>query len=124
MQNYKPSIIENYVYNNNENGILKGGYPLKMFAEEEEFRTKMLGGGLVESIGIEKFDEYVIPIGLFHQHEDGVAHETKTKKYNKKPVEVIDDDMFDKMFSLVSKMRTRPNTRKFRHIDNKTKKNN
>ena len=102
MQEHRQSIIEDYVYNN-ENGILRGGYPLTKIAEQEEFRLKQLGGGLAESIGIEKFNDYAIPIGLLCTHESTSYGMDKYSKRNKgKYIDVINDDMFEHMFSKVS----------------------
>ena len=99
MQEHRESIIEGYVYNN-ENGILRGGYPLKKIAEQEEFRIQQLGGGLAESIGIEKFNDYAIPIGLFCTHDATCFGMDKYNKRNKgKFIDVINDDIFENMFS-------------------------
>lgn len=99
MQEHRQSIIEDYVYNN-ENGILKGGYPLTKIAEQEEFRIKQLGGGLAESIGIEKFNDYAIPIGLLCTHDATSYGIDKYSKRNKgKYIDVINDDIFEHMFS-------------------------
>lgn len=128
MQHYKPSIIEDYVYNN-ENGILKGGYPLTRIAEQEEFRMKQLGGGLAESIGIEKFKDYAIPIGLFCTHETPCYAIDKYSKRNKdKHSDVINDEMFEHMFSKLlhkNKSRNVGMTRKvqIQHNNRKTKRN-
>lgn len=101
MQEYRPSIIEDYVYNN-ETGILKGGYPLAKIAEQEEFRIQQLGGGLAESIGIEKFNDYAIPIGLLCTHEMPSYGMDKYSKRNKEKYSgVIDDDLFENMFSKI-----------------------
>ena len=98
----KPSTIETYVYNKNTNGSLIGGYPLKTIAHQEEFSKNMVGGGLAESIGLEKFNDYAIPIGLFTCHDNTTTGQKKEKKM----IDVISDDMFDKMFTLISKKRT------------------
>lgn len=99
MLDHRQSIIEDYVYNN-ENGILRGGYPLAKIAEQEEFRIQQIGGGLAESIGIEKFNDYAIPIGLLCTHEATSYGMDKYSKRNKgKIVDVINDDMFENMFS-------------------------
>lgn len=103
MEKYQPSTIERYIFNSDTNGALKGGYPLKTFAEEEELQMKMLGGGLVESIGIEKFNDYVIPIGLFTGCDYSNMNMKKYNKDNKKIPGVIDDELFDKIFSNIRK---------------------
>lgn len=97
----KPSTIETYVYNKNINGILIGGYPLKPIARQDKFRKNMVVGGLAESTGLEKFNDYAIPIGLFTCHDN-----TTTSQKEKKKIDVISDDMFDKIFTLISKKRT------------------
>jgi len=56
------SILEQYHFTEGEK--LKGGFPIRILLEEDQEKKNLIGGGLVESIGMDKFNDYAIPIGL------------------------------------------------------------
>jgi hypothetical protein len=108
MVDYEKSIVEQYYFSDGGCGC---GYPVKNIVEAEESKRQLTGGGLVESIGVEKFTNYAIPIGLVSVFETLKIPE---KQKEKRDPEVIPDDLFDKLFLAVSKQRK---------SNNKTKKN-
>ena len=114
MVEYGKSILEEYHFTDGD--IMKGGYPIRNLLEEENDKRQLIGGGLVQSIGIDKFNDYAIPIGLLSfQNKAFERNPVKTKA--KREPEVINDDLFDKLFSSITKQR---NLNK----KNKTKKQN
>jgi hypothetical protein len=105
MLDYEKSILEQYYFS--DGGC---GYPVKNIVEAEERKRQLTGGGLVESIGLEKFTNYAIPIGLVSTRE---MLRIPEKQKAKRDPEVIPDDLFDKLFSAVTKQRKSANkTRK------------
>jgi hypothetical protein len=59
---------------------------------------------------MDKFNDYAIPIGLV-SFQDSHFKPTEKKSSNREP-EVINDDLFDKLFSAVSKQRNTHNKTK------------
>lgn len=102
------SILEQYHFTEGEK--LKGGFPIRILLEEDQEKKNLIGGGLVESIGMDKFNDYAIPIGLV-SFQDKPFKLTEKKSSNREP-EVINDDLFDKLFSAVSKQRKTHNKTK------------
>jgi hypothetical protein len=102
------SILEQYHFTEGEK--LKGGFPIRILLEEDQEKKNLIGGGLVESIGMDKFNDYAIPIGLV-SFQDRQFKLTE-KKSSKREPEVINDDLFDKLFMAVSKQRKTHNKTK------------
>ena len=91
-----------------------GGYPITNLINNKNEETIMLGGS--NKIGISRFDGLVVPIGLMLN--DTTSNGGCTQLSNIKLVntgEIINDDLFDKLFNTVKKNNKDNNkTRKIR----------
>ena len=127
---FEKPLITQYTYNNNET-MTVGGYPLSEFLNKEMNKQRMLGGSL--DFGSARFENLVIPAGLVSFSNDyftqGGSHYSK-KNMKIKQGEVVDDDLFNKVFDLITKCqgRKRGDTKKqykkiLKQFD-KTRRNN
>jgi len=113
MVEYGKSILEQYHFTDGNLHQFKGGYPIKNILEEEQDKKYLIGGGLVESIGIDKFNDYAIPIGLLSFQDNSFErNQLRTKCNGKREPECISDELFDKLFSSVTKVRKHNNKTK------------
>lgn len=105
-----PNTLEQYIYNNTN---LYGGYPMTEFIKGENKKTAKMIGGSHNDIGLAKFEGLAIPIGLV-----SFPHQMcKSFAKMKSNIEVIDDDLFNKMFESIAdvkKHKPRGGTRKIR----------
>jgi len=104
------SVLEQYHFTEGEK--LKGGFPIRILLEEDQKKKNQIGGGLVESMGIDKFNDYAIPIGLVSFQDRHSNFKLTEKKSSNREPEVIHDDLFDKLFVAVSKQRKTHNKTK------------
>jgi hypothetical protein len=117
------SVIMNYVYN--ETGKI-GGYPMIELLQKEINKQNILGGKINNSeLGIKKFENLVIPLPLLSFSneyymkggEHGKEH-SKQQEREKIPLikekmnETIDNELFNKVFDLITKCPGKSKTRK------------
>jgi hypothetical protein len=96
-----------------QDGIMRGGFPMSSIIEQENLSNQMLGGG--KSISKARFADLVIPLSLdtHYEGENGESTiEIKPKK-NKMP-SLLDEDRFKHVFDsiIVTKKRREKETRK------------
>ena len=113
-----PSIAEQYIYNtfdyNNTEKIVSAGFPITKFIEKTNEEKMMLGGnGLFDNnenisilTNVDILENKAIPIGLVYNYNMPMKcsqyTDLKIKEKNpKESVEVINEDMFDKLLSKV-----------------------
>lgn len=96
-----------------------GGYPMENLIYPSSLDT-FIGGS--NDIGTKRFENLIIPAGLFCAvtpiRTGSPCTEAKTKA-----IEVIDVEMFDRLFESILKSKSKPGTRKSREpISNRTQK--
>ena len=91
---------QDYVFNKNN---MVGGYPMKKVAPSSQ--EGMVGGSA------KRFDDLIIPVGLVCS--TGPFQEGKSMRKNK-VADVVDVELFDKLFESITKMKSKSNTRKKR----------
>jgi len=101
--NFEAAPIAKYIYN--QTGEL-GGYPMADIVEKEMAKHEQIGG---KEIGFSKFENLVIPAGLVAFSNDyytpklmiaGSQNKTNIKEKNN---EHMDNDLFNKVFDLITK---------------------
>jgi hypothetical protein len=110
MVEYGKSILEQYHFIDGDESKMRGGYPIRNLLESEQNRQQILGGGIFESIGIDKFNDYAIPIGLLSFKDTPNQFKNIENKSSKREPECISDDLFDRLFSSVTKQNKKHNT--------------
>ena len=112
--------IEDLVICKNNGQIHAGGFQINNSLLGEGFApmqttNKPMKGGSVSSA----FNDLAIPAGLLYLQRSMTAH-----KYHEKHSEVIDDNLFDKLFNLAQETSSKKFTRKNNNSGTrKTKKN-
>ena len=96
------SIFQSYIFNNAEDGTMKGGY---QFSKSIKPSPKSLVGGGAESLGISRFENLVIPIGLVVNKYNNMQY-LETFKVKETCEEDIPQDLFDKLFNQTTHIRT------------------
>ena len=99
-----PSVVNQYVFNNN-NGTMIGGFPISEYIKYENSKQRMLGGGKPDPIGLSKFDGLTIPIGLVSYSNQIQTGGNKYDKNKTNGIHVINDNEFDKMLNTVAKIK-------------------
>ena len=94
---YKNSYLADSVYNHNAGGLV-GGYPVMHVIDSQNTENKMLGGST--EIGASRFENLVVPIGLTSAFYGG--ENAKKQRQKAKDMGCIDDDMFDRLFGMVT----------------------
>lgn len=92
---YKKSFAEENVYHHNEGGLV-GGYPVMHLIDSQNAENKILGGST--EIGASRFENLVVPLGLTSAFYGG----EHAKKHKTKDMGCIDDEMFDKLFGMIT----------------------
>jgi hypothetical protein len=110
---YQQSHTEKYIFQNKNDGMVVGGFPIQEIINSE---NSMYGGN---GIGEARFENLVIPAGLFISNGQG-TYKTKTNK--EQDVGVLDHDNFNKLFDLVRF--TTPYSRAMKTKKNETPKQN
>jgi hypothetical protein len=108
------SIVNSYIFNTTSDGMMKGGYKIQ--------DEKMIGGG-TSGVGLSRFENLVVPIGLVHTPNKTLISGIKPKESEQ---DVISDEMFDKLFSSVLHTKKSSNSRTKKHFteqNRKTKRN-
>jgi hypothetical protein len=100
----------------NSDNFYNGGYVLDNNLQNED---KYLGGK--ENSIIERFNNMVVPFGLFYKNRSNDLHEHTINilSNSEKEAEIIEPDLFDRLFFAVGKIDI---PKKNNHSNNKTKK--
>jgi hypothetical protein len=111
------SIVNSYIFHTTSDGMMKGGYKIQ--------DEKMIGGGIegTSGVGLSRFENLVVPIGLVHTPNKTLISAIKPKESEQ---DVISDEMFDKLFSSVLHTKKSSNSRTKKHFteqNRKTKRN-
>jgi hypothetical protein len=110
----KPSIAEQYVYNDIEK-IMSAGFPITKFIENSNVYKNMIIGGNSQTdkhenisiiTNLDKFENLVVPIGLVYNLNNPVKSsqsiDLKMKeKLPKETQEVINEELFNKLLTNV-----------------------
>lgn len=120
--NYSNSFLEDCKFETHDG--LVGGYPVNHIIRMQNIENKILGGST--EIGISRFENLVIPMGLSSFH--GGSDRLKQKKQNINDAGCISDELFEKLFGMVSIKKPSTNIKNTRkqklvHIKNHSKKN-
>jgi len=108
------SIINSYIFNTSSDGIMKGGYKIQ---DEKMIGENMIGGS--SGVGLTRFENLVVPIGLVHTPNK----KSITSINPKESVEdVISDEMFDKLFSSIIYTKKSANSRTKKHFTEQNRK--
>jgi hypothetical protein len=127
---YAKSFGENVLFNNTNNEM-RGGYPIEQIITTETQKQEMLGGSKKsEDFGLSRFQNLVVPIGLYVDNTD-VLHlqEGSQKETKQSDGTVLGEDMFDRFFDLVSVKNINLYSKKYTkkhnvlYTRNKTRKN-
>jgi len=96
--NILPSIAEKYVFEMDSMGLMKGGYFINDFIQEENKKQMKIEGGSLN--GFSRFENLVVPIGLIRMnHEEFLGGEKRKEIISE---EVISNDHFDKLLNFLS----------------------
>lgn len=108
------SIINSYIFHTSSDGMMKGGYKLQQDKLQQE---KMIGGG--SGVGLSRFENLVVPIGLVHVPNKGLISTIKPKESEQ---DVISNEMFDKLFSSLLYTKKSSNSRTKKHFTEQNRK--
>jgi hypothetical protein len=100
---YAKSFGENVLFNNTNNEM-RGGYPIEKIIQSETLKQEMLGGSKKsEEFGLSRFQNLVVPIGLYLDNTD-ILHlqQSSQKETNQSDGIVLGEDIFDKFLDLVT----------------------
>ena len=116
---YAKSFGENVLFNNTNNEI-RGGYPIEQIIQSETQKQEILGGSKKsEDFGLSRFQNLVVPLGLYVDNTDLLYLQQGSQKETKQSDgTVLGEDMFDKFLSLVGVENRKGGFKKY------TKKNN
>ena len=106
MFEFSPTAIEQYVFNKTINGTLIGGFPLTDFIKSEN-----------HDMGVSRFENLVVPVGLLSYVNKPSAQTGGNANYKpKKEIvgNVMDSDVFDKLFYKMTKQSVKNNSRKIK----------
>ena len=88
-------FIEKYIYGKNESGHLRtGGLPLESFAEPNDYSRA----------GTKRFEDLAVPMGFIYNKNDNTQQlggGYKIKESKKEDANLIDNELFDKLFGAV-----------------------
>jgi hypothetical protein len=125
---FEAAPIVKYIYN--QTGEL-GGYPMVEILEKEMSKQERLGGkSSAKEIGLTKFENLVIPAGLvaFSNEYYAIGGSQDKPKIKVKQHEHMDNELFNKVFDLITKCpknRSKQNTKKIiENIKNNITKRN
>lgn len=127
---YAKSFGENVLFNNTNNEM-RGGYPIEKIITTETQKQEMLGGSKKsEDFGLSRFQNLVVPIGLYVDNTD-VLHlqQGSQKETNQCDGIVLGEDMFAKFLDLVTVKNIKGGSKKYTkkynvlYTRNKTRKN-
>uniref|UniRef100_A0A6C0HBG9 Uncharacterized protein n=1 Tax=viral metagenome TaxID=1070528 RepID=A0A6C0HBG9_9ZZZZ len=127
---YAKSFGENVLFNNTNNEM-RGGYPIEEIIQSETQKREMLGGSKKsEEFGLSRFQNLVVPIGLYLDNTD-ILHlqQGSQKETNQSDGIVLGEDIFDKFLDLVSVKHRKGGSNKYTkkrnvlYTRNKTRKN-
>ena len=102
------SIINSYIFNTSSDGMMKGGYKIQ---DEKIIGENMIGG--TSGVGLSRFENLVVPIGLVHTPKKTLLSTIKPKESEQ---DVISDEIFDKLFSSVLHTKKSANSRTKKHL--------
>lgn len=114
------SPIMKYIFNNTNN---IGGYPMLEILQKETNKQNTLGITKQSEIGTKKFENLVIPVGLLSFSDE---YYMKGGEQKKQPIikeniyGPIDNELFNKVFDLITKCPGKSRTRK--NTENPSKK--
>jgi hypothetical protein len=116
---FEAAPIVKYIYN--QTGEL-GGYPMVDILEKEMSKQEQLGGkSSAKEIGLSKFENLVIPVGLvsfsneYYTPKLMIAGSQNKQKIKVNHHEDMDNELFNKVFDLITKcpkQRSKQNTKK------------
>jgi len=112
--NIADSIINSYIFNTTSDGMMKGGYKIQ--------DERMIGGGMLggaSGVGLSRFENLVVPIGLVHTPNKTLISAIKPKESEQ---DVISDEIFDKLFSSVLHTKKSSNSRTKKHFTEQNRK--
>jgi hypothetical protein len=97
------SYVNEIIYKVVDNNIMKGGYPMSKFIENENKERYQIGGGTMCEIICSRFNDLVIPISIDSHF---MKKEEPTLKSNKlKYEDEIDDEQFNKLLGKIGSVR-------------------
>jgi hypothetical protein len=109
------SIVNSYIFNTTSDGMMKGGYKIQ---DERMIGQSMIGGG-VSGVGLSRFENLVVPIGLVHTPNKTLISAIKPKESEQ---DVISDEIFNKLFSFVLHTKKSSNSRTKKHFTEQNRK--
>jgi hypothetical protein len=95
------SYLESMKYNLDVNQV-GAGYPMTEFIKMDNFNRSIIEGGSKNKVGKSRFEDLVIPISI-DSHSMGEPAIKQIGKISKK-IEVISDDLFNKLFEKTGKL--------------------
>ena len=121
------SLINNFIYNNDDENDTRAGYSMQHFMKTH---SNILGGGGEVGQSVNNYDRFlnlVVPAGLvYHKSIPRTLDKNETKG------DVIDDEMFDRLFHILGETKKSKSDGSRRHtkrikihpeIKSKTKRN-
>jgi hypothetical protein len=97
------SYVNELMYKVVDNNIIKGGYPMSKFIENENKKRDQIGGGTMCEISCSRFDDLVIPISIDSHY---MKREEPTLKFNKIRYEnEINDEQFNNLLEKIGSIR-------------------
>jgi hypothetical protein len=101
------SYVNELIYKVVDNNIMKGGYPMSKFIENENKKREQIGGGTICEINCSRFNDLVIPISIdshFMKKEEPILNSKKIRYENE-----IDDEQFNKLLEKIGSIRKKSN---------------
>jgi|SaaInlStandDraft_5_1057022.scaffolds.fasta_scaffold74464_2 hypothetical protein len=105
MEFIEPQYTDNIIFNAN-----MGGYPVANIIKQYNINHEMIGGS--NKIGLSRFDGFVVPLGLPVFESMNVGECSQMSKIKTITSDVIDDNLFDKLFNSVRHRTKGKNTRR------------
>ncbi len=105
MEFIEPQYTDNIIFNAN-----MGGYPVANIIKQYNTNHEMIGGS--NKIGLSRFDGFVVPLGLPIFDSMNVDECSQMSKIKTITSDVIDDNLFDKLFNSVRHRTKGKNTRR------------
>ena len=118
MELREPSYIDDIIFKAN-----MGGYPVANIIKQYNTNHAMIGGS--NKIGLSRFDGFVVPLGLPVFDSMNIDECSQMSKIKTVTSDVIDDNLFDKLFDSVRHHTKGKNTRRNMNSTNtRTRKGN
>ena len=120
------TIASKYEYLKDSDGDINSAvFPMREYLKKENTEQLLLGGSI--ETGISRFDDLGVPVGLYLERYP-ISLDSEPVKSKQIVLNVIDDNLFEKLLHQVSKVKPQQNERKktkrvqIQNTEKKTKK--